>query len=176
MRGMWAVERKEVRGWTRRAAIWGEFQMTATKDPFRINIVLRHPSYSPENISEALSLKPVGSWGVGQRVVETPAKRSYFSASLEEGDDVSDFDRALANVTSFLEKHAAFWTDFTGGDGEVELILNHTIYPQDEEGDKCFELYLAPAFLAHPSTGGIGLRVQGWQRSIKTEELASTSR
>ena len=41
---------------------------------------------------------------------------------------------------------AAFWTDFIGGNGEVELILNHTIGPRAEEGDKCFDLFLAPDF------------------------------
>jgi len=146
-----------------------------TKDPFSIDIVLRHPSYSPESISEALSLKPVGSWGVGQRLVETPAKWSYFFASLEKGDDVSGYESALANVALFLEKNAAYWADFMGGSGEVELILNHTIEPQQGEGDKVLELYLAPAFLRDLSTRGIGLRVQGWQGTLKTREFALPS-
>jgi hypothetical protein len=142
-----------------------------TKDPFSIDIVLRHPSYSPESISAALSLKPVSFWGVGQRLVETPAKWSYFFASLEKGDYVSDYESALANVVLFLEKNAAYWADFIGGNGDVELILNHTIHPQEKERDKCFELYLAPAFLTQLSTRGIGLRVQGWQGSAETEEF-----
>ena len=142
-----------------------------TKDSFSIDLVLRHPSYSPESISEALSLKPVASWGVGQRVVETPAKWSYFLAALEKGDDVSAYENALGNVALFLESHPAFWADFMAGNGEVELILNHTIEPQEEEGDKCFELYLAPAFLRTLSARGIGLRVLGWQGTLKTREF-----
>ena len=146
--------------------------MTTHEDPFSIDIVLRHPSYSSESISKGLSLNPDGGWAGGQTVVKSPAKWTYFHARLQKGDAVSDLEGALANVALFLEKNAAFWTDFVGGNGEVELILNHTIYPQEEEGDKCFQLYLAPSFLAHLSTRGIGLRVQGWQESAKTGEFA----
>jgi len=63
----------------------------------------------------------------------------------------------------FLEKNAGFWADFMGGNGEVELVLNHTIEPKQQEGDEVLELYLAPAFLHNLSARGIGLRVQGWQ-------------
>ena len=147
--------------------------MTSTKGPFSIKIALRHPSYSPESISKALSLKPELSHAVGHKVVKVPAKWTFFFACLHKGDDVSDLEGALANVALFLEKNAAFWTDFIGGNGEVELILNHTIYPQEEEGDKCFELYLAPAFLSHLSTRGIGLRVQGWTADVKIKESAT---
>ena len=90
-------------------------------------------------------------------------------ARLHEGDYASEFERALSNVVLFLQKNAAFWSDFIGGNGEVDLILNHTIYQQDEEGDKCFELYLAPAFLGDLSARGIGLTVQGWQAGVKTK-------
>jgi len=143
-----------------------------TKDPFSIKISLRHPSYGPESISETLSLKPELSHAVGERVVKSPANWAFFYACLQKGDYVSELEGALANVVAFLEKNAAFWTDFIGGNGEVELILNHTIDPQEEDGDKCFELYLAPDFLAHLSTRGIGLRVQGWQGGVKTKEFA----
>jgi len=145
--------------------------MMATKDPFSIKIALRHPAYSPKKISEALSLKPEGSWAVGQNIVKAPAKWTFFDACLQKGNDISKFERALRNAVSFLEKNSAFWADFIGGDGEVELILNHTIAPQDEEGDKCFELHLTPAFLRDLSIRGIGLRVQGWQGNIERAGL-----
>ncbi len=140
--------------------------MTISKDPFSIDIVLRHPSCTPQSISKALSLKPKGSWAVGQRVIKVPAKWTFFYSCLQKGDYVSKLEGALTNVVSFLEKNSAFWTDFIGGKGEVELILNHTISPQ-EEGDKCFELCLAPAFLRDLSIRTIGLRVQGWQGNVK---------
>jgi hypothetical protein len=60
--------------------------------------------------------------------------QALFYACLQKGDHVSDFETALHKVAFFIEKNAAFWADFTGGDGEVELILNHTITP-DQEGD-----------------------------------------
>jgi hypothetical protein len=139
-----------------------------TKDFFSIDIVLHHPSCGPESISEALSIKAQSPRN-GSRLRKFRAKRTFFYACLQKGEYVSELEGALAKVVRFLEKHAAFWTDFIGGRGEVELILNHTIYPQEEEGDKCFELYLAPDFLRHLSTRDIGLRVQGWQAGVKTK-------
>jgi hypothetical protein len=136
--------------------------MTTSKHPFSIDIVLRHPSRSPESISEALSLKPKGAYSVGQNLGTLPAKWTFFHACLQEACDPSGYESALAKVGQFLEKNAAFWADFVGGNGEVELILNRTIEPQEEE-DKVFELYLAPAFLRDLSARGIGLRVQAWQ-------------
>jgi hypothetical protein len=141
--------------------------MKASKYPFSIDIVLRHPSYTPQSISKALSLKPKGSWAVGQKVTKGPAKWTFFYACLQKGDYVSKFEGALRNAVSFIEENSAFWTDFIGGNGDVELILNHTISPQKEEGDKCFELFLAPAFLCGLSIRGIGLRVQGWQGNVE---------
>jgi hypothetical protein len=149
--------------------------MTTSKNRSSIDIVLRHPSRSPESISEALSLKPKGAYAVGQNLGTLPAKWTFFHASLQEDVVSSDYEGAFTNVTLFLEKNAAFWTDFIGGNGEVELILNHTIEPQEEEGDKTFEVYLAPAFLRDLSARGIGLRVQGWQGSPKTTEFALPS-
>ena len=145
--------------------------MTNTKNPFSIDIVLRHPSRSPESISEALSLKPKGFYAAGQSLGTLRAKWTFFHGCLQEGVASSDFEAALTNVSLFLEKNVAFWTDFMAGKGEVELILNHSIHPQEGGGDKCFELHLAPAFLGDLSARGIGLRVQGWRGSIGTEEF-----
>lgn len=86
------------------------------------------------------------------------------------------YERAMKNVRRFLRKNAAFWTDFTGGNGEVELILNHTVSPVKKEGGECFELYLSPDFLRELSTSGIGLRVQGWQGRLKRRESAYAPR
>ena len=135
----------------------------ASRNPFSISIVLRHPAYTPEKISRSLSLKPMGSWSVGQKVVNRAAKWTFFYARLRQGDYSSKFPAALKSVAQFIDKNAAFWSDFMSGNGEVELILNHTISPQDQEGDKNFEFHLAPEFLGTLSARGIGLRVQGWQ-------------
>jgi hypothetical protein len=146
-----------------------ENSVTKTQDPFSIKIALRHPSYSPQRISEALSLRPEFSHAVGQIFLKAPARWTVFYATLQKGDYASEYEGALTKVALFLERNSIFWADFIGGDGEVELILNHAINPQDEEGDKCFELYLAPAFLRDLSTRGIGLRVQGWQgKTVQT--------
>jgi hypothetical protein len=154
--------------------------MTASRDSFSIDIVLRHSSYSPESISAALSLKPRASWPVGEDLGrKVRAKWSLFYARLLEGSAPSDYEHALKNVRRFLRKNAAFWADFAGGNGEVELILNCTVNPQKEEGDECFELYIAPAFLQELSPRDIGLRVRGWQgrlRGVSREASKRSSR
>jgi hypothetical protein len=135
--------------------------MTPFKDSFNIEIVLRHPSYSSDDISKALSIEPQASWTAGENLGTLRAQGTFFHACLQRGDSSSHYEAALADVVSFLERNASFWTDFIGGHGEVELILNQTVFPQENEGDRCFELYLAPVFLGHLSSRGIGLRVQG---------------
>jgi len=147
--------------------------MTKSKDRFSITIALRHPSRRPEDISKALSLKPEWSHAVGEKFLKSPAKWTFFYACLQRGNYASEYERALTKVVVFLEKNSAFWTEFMAGNGEVELILNHEIHPQWKERDKCFELYLAPALLAHLSTRGIGLRVHGW---FKTKNSSSSQR
>ena len=141
--------------------------MKAARDSFSIDIVLRHASHSPETISATLSLKPKCFWPVGEDLGRVHAKWSFFHARLLDDVSSPEYERALKNVSGFLRKNAAFLADFTKGNGEVELILNHTVSPQGKEGDECFELYLAPAFLRELSTRDIGLRVQGWQGSAK---------
>ncbi len=143
--------------------------MKTSKDSFSVDIVLRHPSYSPESIAAALSLKPKGSWPVGEDLGKVRAKWSFFYARLLEPVACADHERALKNVSRFLRKNAPFWADFTGGNGEVELILNHTVSPQKEQGDECFELHFTPAFLRDLSARDIGLRVQGWQGSVRKD-------
>src|ERR1700674_4759107 len=107
------------------------------KDPFSIKIRLRHPSRSPESISKALSLKPELAWAVGDRRGKSRArwKMTFFSAYLQKGKYASEYADALENVVQFLEKNAAFWPDFTGENGEAELILNHQINGPWKQGD-----------------------------------------
>jgi hypothetical protein len=149
--------------------------MITSKEPFSIDIVLRHPSRSPESIAEALSLKPKGAYSVGQNLGTLSAKWTFFHACLQEARDPSDYESALAKVGQFLEKNAAFWADFIAGNGEAELVLNHALEPPEEEGDKILEMYLGPAFLRALSAQGVGLRVQGWQGTVKTREFAVPS-
>jgi|SRR5579862_4077458 len=143
--------------------------MKTPNDSLSIDIVLRHPSHSPESLAAALSLSPRGSWQVGEDLGKVHAKWSFFYARLVEDVSRSDHERALKNVSRFLGKNAPFWAEFTGGNGEVELILNYTVSPQKEEGDESFELHLSPAFLRDLSARDIGLRVQGWQGSVRKD-------
>jgi len=145
--------------------------MKISKDSFSVDILLRHPSHSPEIISAALSLRPKATWPVGENLGKVRAKWSFFYARLLEGIGDSGYERALKSVCRFLRKNAAFFNDFKGGSGEVELILNHTVGAQEGEGDECFDLYIAPAFLTELAARGIGLRVQAWQGAAKAKGL-----
>jgi hypothetical protein len=108
-----------------------------------------------ESIAHALSLKPVAT--------RSEANWNWFCAPLQTGDGASDYNAALAKVADFLNANSAYWPDFMLTGGEAEVVLNHTIAPIWESGDKCFELQLAPSFLQRFSSMGIALRIQGWQ-------------
>jgi len=109
-------------------------------------------------------MKPLWSHTAGDRFIgRRKWKLTHFYALLQKGDYASQFERRLRKVVSFLKKHSAFLNALTKSNGEAEIILNHTINLQDEEGDKNFELSLAPAFVVCLASQRIGLRVQGWQ-------------
>jgi hypothetical protein len=159
--------RLSVVGYRLCAARQVESQKVMTKDPFSIDISLRHPYYKAERIIRALSIKPQGAYSVGDARGSRKAKRTHVYARLQHGDYASQFGRALFKISSFIKKNETFWADFKSGDGVVELILNHAISPAWEEDDQCFELSFTPAFLAGLSAYGIGLRVQVWQEEAK---------
>jgi len=137
--------------------------MTA-KDSFSVDIALSHPSYTPEHISHALSIKLRASYKAGHEMSNLRKSWTHFYATLQEGDSAVEYENALSSAILFIEKNAAFWRDFIGGHGEVEIILNHTLLEKPTRGDLCLQLHLRPDFLRRLSTLGIGLRVQGWNR------------
>jgi len=137
--------------------------MTAN-DSFTIDIALRHPSCTPEHISKALSVKPRASHNAGSKIESLPKGWTNFYATLQRGDSASDYENALSRAILFIEKNGSFWRDFIGGQGEVELILNHTLLEEPAQGDLCLQLRLGPKFLRRLSALGVGLRVQGWKR------------
>jgi len=138
--------------------------MTAN-DSFSIDIALRHPSCTRERISKALSIKPRASHRGGSKIENRPKSWTHFFATLQKGDCPDDYENALNRAVLFIEKNAAFWPDFIGGQGEVELILNHTLLEERARGDLCLRLHLRPDFLRRLSALGIGLRIQGWNRA-----------
>src|SRR5260370_5785082 len=137
-----------------------------TKDSFSIDIVLRHPSYDLGSIAKALSITPRASRAADDKSAGSHQQRTFFHARLQEGNGSSDYENALAKVVAFLEKNATFWTDFMNGQGEVELILNHSLLEHAEQGDLCLEVHLEPVFLEHLSSRRINLRVQGWKGPV----------
>jgi len=142
-------------------------------DSFSIDLLVRHPSRSPLRISRALSLKRSMAHDAGNKFRVPRDGRTYFRATLQNGNSVSEFERALTKVVKFLRKNESFWKDMMDEKGNVELVLNHAIPPQEEKGDKCFELSLTPAFCKHLSARGIGLRIQGWQGYPNTKRSAA---
>ena len=132
-------------------------------DPFTIDIILRHPTYSPERISKALSIKPHGAPAVGQKHGGPTTRSSFFCATLQRGETPSEYEGALTSVAQFIENHADFWSDFVAGSGEMELVLNHTIPQGAAPGDLCLRLRLEPRFLAELSNRGFGIRFQAWE-------------
>jgi len=126
------------------------------RDSFTIELILRHPSRSASSIAKALSVEP--------RFANSKprARGAYFQAILESGDSPAKFRLALPRIVRFLRKNKKFWRDFIAEKGSGEIVFSHAIFPQTEEGDKCFELSLAPAFCEYLSASGMGLKIQGW--------------
>ena len=75
--------------------------MSTSGESFSFDMVLRHPSHSPESISKALSLKPKASWPAGEDLGRVRAKWSFFYARLLEGP-LPECERALKTVRRFL--------------------------------------------------------------------------
>jgi len=135
-----------------------------TNDSFSIDIALRHASFTPEHISNALSITPRLSHDAGQHKKGLPKGWNWFYAILHDGNTLDDYENALSRTVLFLEKNSTFWRDFIGEQGEVELILNHTLLNEPAQGDLCLQLYLASEFMRRLSALGVGLRIQGWKR------------
>jgi len=148
-----------------RGAVASVISPMTTQDSFSIDIALRHPSCTPEHISDALSIKPRASRKAGHQIAGLPKSWTHFYATLQKGDSTPDYENALRRAVLFIEKNAAFWPDFIGEQGEVELILNHTLLEEPARGDLCLQLHLPPDFLRRLSALGIGLSVQAWNRA-----------
>jgi hypothetical protein len=141
----------------------------AANDFFSIEILLRHPSYDLESLAKTLAIEPTAPLVADtNKLLRYERRRTFFHARLHEGNRSSEYERALANVAKFIEKHATFWIDFMSGKGEAELILNHSLLEQAQQGDLCFKLHLEPRFLAELSKHGIALRVQAWKGQLST--------
>ena len=137
--------------------------MHYSSDSFSIDISLRHPTRDPLSISEALSIKPQGFHAGAKDLDKAKEKWTFFYTRLEIGDPAISYEDSLKNTVDFVQKHAGFWRDFIAEQGEIKIILNHTIQQQPGNGDLCFDLYLSPALLKVLCEHGIGLNIKGWQ-------------
>jgi len=133
------------------------------RDSFSIKLVLRHPSRNAMSIAKALSPQISHS--------KLRARRTYFQAVLQSGNSPATFRLALPRIVRFLRKNQKFWRDFIAEKGSGELVFNFAIFPQIENGDKCFELFLTPVFCKCLSANRIGLKIQGWQGYFHPKRL-----
>jgi hypothetical protein len=136
--------------------------MKTSADEFNVDIILRHPSRDPETIARELSITPQSQLDGRQRSQGKHPKRTYVQARLVEGHSVSEYEIALERVVSFIENHAEFWANFLDSNGSAELVFNHSIMSEAENGDKCLEIRFNSVFLALLSNRGIGLKIQAW--------------
>jgi hypothetical protein len=127
-------------------------------DSFSIDLILRHPWRSTRSIAKALSVKPQ------TMASKRRTRRTYFKAVLQSGHSPAKFQLALRQVVRFLRKNEKFWEKCLAEKGSGEIVFNHTIFifPQTENGDKCFELSLTSVFCEHLSASRMGLKIQGW--------------
>jgi hypothetical protein len=127
-------------------------------DSFSIDLILRHPWRSTRSIAKALSVKPQ------TMASKRGIRRTYFKAVLQSGHSPAKFQLALRQVVRFLRKNEKFWEKCLAEKGSGEIVFNHTIFifPQTENGDKCFELSLTSVFCEHLSASRMGLKIQGW--------------
>jgi hypothetical protein len=137
-----------------------EVRGTDSVDPFSIDIALTHPMCDPVGISERLGLEPTYSWKRGDRFGDLVKQCTQWYGRLLSGSGAAEYERALEDVVSFLTKNEAFFSEFTKGDGEVEIVLNHAAGEQME--GVVFELNLSPVFLTQLARRDIGLRIQAW--------------
>lgn len=126
------------------------------RDSFSIDLILRHPSRSARSITKLLSVKPQIA-DINRRT-----RRTYFRAVLQNGNSPAKFQLALSKVVRFLRKNEKFWKKFLAERGSGEMVFNHSIFPQTESGDKCFELSLTSVFCEQLSASGMSMKIQGW--------------
>ncbi len=100
--------------------------MRSFDETFSIEIVLRHPSYNPIDISNALLRQPDISWRKGDGVADRIRQSSLWRSSLWRGSGVDEYEDSLKDVIFFLTKHHLFLSAFISGGGEGDIVLNHT--------------------------------------------------
>lgn len=129
-------------------------------DQFSIDLNLHHPSCDPGEITKALLLEPWFSRRAGDQLGDVVHRQTSWLCHFEKGAGDSEFGEALERMASLLCQHEAFFSEFTGEGGKVEVVLNSRV--ELEEG-KLLELCLHPWFLNQLSTRNVSLRIQAWK-------------
>lgn len=136
---------------------------TTEIDWFTIEIALTHPTFDPQQITSVLSVEPTYSWKSGDQIGTSVKRATHWYGRLSAGPSPDEFSAELSAVLQMLTHSQAFFEKFAHGGGTGELILNHNV-AQETEG-KVLELRLGTLFLSQIASAGLGLRVQGWNRS-----------
>lgn len=133
------------------------------------DLTLRHQSCDPSSITAALGLQPTFSWAAGGA---GPASRkgTCWNREISRGSGQAGFDEGTQAITEFLQRHGAWFREFTFGGGEVDVAMNYDLDPTaipDREADDTaqsrslvFDAGLYPAFIAALSAVGSGLQLR----------------
>jgi hypothetical protein len=107
---------------------------------FRISLRVRHPSMDPEQITEALGIKPKHFWKAGeprQTPKGTPLAGSnrdtYWTAEIAAGRWPLKVNEAIYDILRRLVRHRSFLHHIRAEDGAVELFVGW--FFENQSGD-----------------------------------------
>ena len=127
--------------------------------PYSVDLNLHHPSRDPEEITQALDMKPWFARREGEVVANIRHKFTSWLCHFQKGSGNTEFEQTLRALMSFMSKHHSFLRRFVEEKGTAEIVLNATV-PVDE--GKLFDLSLDSFFLSKLAENGVKLRVQVW--------------
>jgi hypothetical protein len=107
---------------------------------FRISLRVRHPSMSPENITEALGIEPKRSWKAGE-VRRTPKgtlrtgvnQDTFWTAGITSGRWPLSVNEAIHDVLRGLVRYRAFLHQVRAEGGKAELFVGW--FFENQSGD-----------------------------------------
>jgi len=108
---------------------------------FRISLRVRHPAMDPEQITEALGIKPKRFWKAGEPR-QTPKgmplagsnRDTFWTAEIAAGRWPLEVNEAIYDVLKKLVLHRSFLHHIRAEDGAVELFVGWFFF-ENQSGD-----------------------------------------
>lgn len=129
-------------------------------EKFQIKATLRHRSFDPTLISEALSLKPDFSWQAGSRAGDVIHESTLWHGILASGGSNDEFGEALERSLEVLESRADWLKDFVRDEGEIEIIFG--LWTELEDGI-ISKVAFYPECVVRFASLNVELRVEVWR-------------